>query len=256
MKTYVLVALVAGFLVGADDPTKDKGKKGATALEGTWAIVSVTVEGETNTKAKDIGGTIVFKGKTVTFKNQRGDRKATFKIDPKKKTIEITFTEGPSKGKPIPGLYRLKGDELKWCHSRAGRDQPKRFTAEKGSGNVLVVLKRVKDKGDKKDKKLVPVEGKVTLNGKPLANATVEFVPVDKGGQKATGTTNEEGKYKLKTLGKKGGVRPGKYRVVISAKRGGRSIVPARYGPGGKAGITFEVPPGGTDKANLDLKTP
>jgi uncharacterized protein (TIGR03067 family) len=137
------MALVVGFLVGADDPTKDKGKKGATALEGTWVVVSVTEDGKETDKGKDTQ--VVFKGKTVTFKTQGGEEKGTFTIDPKKKTIDITPERG-RKGKTMKGLYRLKGDELKVCHTRQGKDRPTDFTAEKGSGNVLVALKRVKGK--------------------------------------------------------------------------------------------------------------
>jgi uncharacterized protein (TIGR03067 family) len=252
MKRFVLVALVVGLVVGVDDPNKDK--KGAKGLEGTWIVVSVTMDGKEDEKGK--GDKVIIKGENLTIQTEGKDRNATVQIDPKKKTIDITLIERGRVGKTMKGIYQLKGDELKVCRSQSGEERPKDLTAGKGSGNVLVVLKRAKDKGDKIEKKLAPVVGKVTLNGQPLAKATVEFVPLDKGGQRAMGTTDENGDYKLTTGGKKEGVVPGKYRVVISKKVGGKSILPARYGPGGKDTITFEVPRGGTDKANLDLKSP
>ena len=48
--------------------------------------------------------------------------------------------------------------------------------------------------------KLVPVSGAVTLNGKPLAGATVEFVPTGSThGTGAYGCTDKTGKYELST---------------------------------------------------------
>jgi uncharacterized protein (TIGR03067 family) len=144
MKKFILVALAAGLLVGADDPKKGDGKKGAKGLEGTWTIVSFTQNGKDNDELKDTQ--VVFKGKNVTVKTKDGDQKGTFQIDPKKKTIDLTPTEGGQKGKTMKGIYQLKGDDLKVCHSRVGKDRPKDFTAGEGSGNALIVLKRAKAK--------------------------------------------------------------------------------------------------------------
>jgi hypothetical protein len=50
---------------------------------------------------------------------------------------------------------------------------------------------------------LVPVEGVVTINGLPLPNATVKFVPMlqDFGGEYiATGITDDRGHYRLECL--------------------------------------------------------
>jgi hypothetical protein len=61
---------------------------------------------------------------------------------------------------------------------------------------------------------LSPVSGTVTLDGEPLENAIVAFVP-DAGGTSATGTTDATGAYKLvSVLG--AGLEPGTYRVSIS----------------------------------------
>jgi hypothetical protein len=62
----------------------------------------------------------------------------------------------------------------------------------------------------------VPVSGIVTLNGKPLAGATVTFhlVGDDREGRLATGQTDKTGTFRLKT-GSGDGARPGEYKVVI-----------------------------------------
>jgi hypothetical protein len=54
---------------------------------------------------------------------------------------------------------------------------------------------------------IVPVEGVVTINGKPLPNAEVQFVPMIQGfgGEYiATGTTDDNGRFKLTCNGQDG----------------------------------------------------
>ena len=56
MRVPVVLFVVAGLLVGADDPKKDGGKKGTKVLEGSWVIVSITRDGKTETPDKKKGG--------------------------------------------------------------------------------------------------------------------------------------------------------------------------------------------------------
>jgi hypothetical protein len=121
--------------------------------------------------------------------------------------------------------------------------------------------------------RFAPVSGRVTLNGKPLANATISFQPIASEGTKnpapgSTGKTNENGEFTL--VGAKGetGAWVGKHRVVITLlgeevgtderpPRGGwplKEKVPARYNNDSQE--TFDVPSGGTTSANFDLKGP
>ena len=119
--------------------------------------------------------------------------------------------------------------------------------------------------------KFAAVSGKITLDGKPLANAMVSFQPVAKegnvnAGAGSTGKTNENGEFTLTAAtGEKGAV-VGKHRVVITKveeqpgtgderpPRGGwpqKDKIPAKYNSDSTE--TFDVPSGGTTKANFDL---
>jgi uncharacterized protein (TIGR03067 family) len=141
MKAQVVLVLVAGLLAGADEPKKGDNKKGATELEGTWVVVSLTQDGKKIDRAK--GNTVVFQGKTMTTRSQRrGRSKATFQADPEKKTIDITQTDRRGQATVFHGIYQLAGDDLTICLAAPGRDRPKEFTAERGSGNVLTAYKR------------------------------------------------------------------------------------------------------------------
>ena len=69
--------------------------------------------------------------------------------------------------------------------------------------------------------RLVPVEGAVTLDGKPLANKSLMFTPIgDTSGQGAGGTSDAEGRYTLLAAVPGAtrdyqGIAPGRYRVTV-----------------------------------------
>jgi hypothetical protein len=67
--------------------------------------------------------------------------------------------------------------------------------------------------------RMSPVEGVVTLDGKPLADASIQFVPQEKG-RDATGQTDKSGRFVMSTFEPRDGVVPGTYKVVISPSTG------------------------------------
>jgi hypothetical protein len=66
---------------------------------------------------------------------------------------------------------------------------------------------------------LVPVEGVVTLDGRPIEGALVKFVPKEstkeQTGHEATAMTNESGKFTLGTLKDGDGAWRGVYKVCV-----------------------------------------
>jgi hypothetical protein len=111
----------------------------------------------------------------------------------------------------------------------------------------------------------VPVSGRVTLDNKPLANATLQFVPVASEAASqvsAIGTTDADGRYSLvlnTSSGSKGAVA-GKYKVMISLGAGGggddgkptyHKQLPEHYNR--KTKLECDVPAEGRDDANFDL---
>jgi hypothetical protein len=67
----------------------------------------------------------------------------------------------------------------------------------------------------------VPATGTVTLDGLPLADASVAFAPKDPEGKPANGVTDAAGKFQLKTFlggtaGQVDGAMPGEYVVMVS----------------------------------------
>ncbi|MEQ1830635.1 MAG: carboxypeptidase-like regulatory domain-containing protein [Pirellula sp.] len=106
---------------------------------------------------------------------------------------------------------------------------------------------------------LSTVKGKVTLDGTPVENAFVEFVPKGKG-TPSYGRTDKDGNYYLAYSLEKNGAAPGEYAVRISTADvgdvGRASIperVPDRYNR--KTELSAEVKANQSSVFNFDLKT-
>ena len=76
----------------------------------------------------------------------------------------------------------------------------------------------------------IQVTGTVTVDGAPMAGATVVFSP-DEGGQAASGVTNAEGKYKLTTEKANDGAVPGKYKISITKHENAADDIPKTADP-------------------------
>lgn len=67
-----------------------------------------------------------------------------------------------------------------------------------------------------------PVTGQVTLDGKPLPDAVVSFMPDDEGGVATLGETDGDGVYTLRQTADSSGAPVGKYTVRITTYREGK----------------------------------
>lgn len=65
--------------------------------------------------------------------------------------------------------------------------------------------------------RLVPVSGVVLLDGQPVANAAVLFIPAE--GRPAEGTTDAEGKFTLQTFQPGDGALVGTHDVTVTGVR-------------------------------------
>jgi len=142
MKKKILLTIFAAWLVllplmsvfALDD---DK------SIEGNWLIEEAELGGK---KMPDEG----FKGHKLSLKegkysidNDHGE----YKIDPKAKikSIDITGTNGPNKGRLILAIYELQDDTLRICYDLEGNVRPKEFVTKSGTMQFLVTYKREKE---------------------------------------------------------------------------------------------------------------
>ncbi|NBR06778.1 MAG: hypothetical protein EBT92_13535 [Planctomycetes bacterium] len=127
-------------------------------------------------------------------------------------------------------------------------------------------------------RKFAPVSGVVTLDGKPYGLGVVSFQPIGtkddpNPGRGSSAFTDANGKFSLKCDSTIDGAIIGKHLVrIMSRSEGATSIKPGTSSPdgapsskkfadpippewNGESKVEFEVPAGGTDKANFDIKT-
>jgi uncharacterized protein (TIGR03067 family) len=145
MRVRWLLIATAGVFLAADAPQDAAVRKELEQLQGTWQMVSHEVDGKPDEALR--GAVRVVEGDKFTIK--MGDktlRAGTMKLDPTKKPmwIDITFAEGPEKGKVRRGIYVLEGDTQKICYGDLDKERPTEFVSKPGTGHRLVVFKRVK----------------------------------------------------------------------------------------------------------------
>ena len=139
------VAMLSAF--GADNADDEAVKKDRKRIEGTWKVVSFTING--NQSTGDVGKIIVVNGAdgswNLTVNDQELVQGATT-INPSKKPkeIDITPTTGDDKGKMYPGIYEVADDTRKLCFAPTGKPRPTEFTSVAGTDHVLVMFERVK----------------------------------------------------------------------------------------------------------------
>lgn len=127
---------------------------------------------------------------------------------------------------------------------------------------------------------IVPVSGVVTLDGKPLANANVQFQPMAQGNENpgfgSFAVTDGSGKFSLAISSQqlqKAGAVVGKHKVSITSSQETIDYDPKLGSPDGatpksrvkperiperynsQSALVFEVPQGGSTMANFDLQS-
>ena len=100
-------------------------------------------------------------------------------------------------------------------------------------------------------------EGVVTLDGSPLADATVVFI--SPGRPLATARTNPDGKYSMET-GSVEGIKPGEYAVTVTAfqkAQNGKPIpklsTPEKYSKAESSDLKAVIEAGKSHDINFDL---
>lgn len=123
-------------------------EKDPDQIQGTWKVVKLEYNGKVN-KEHFREGIWIFKDKEVTLRdaNEKEWFKGTFVLDADKTpmTIDITWSDGPLKGKVEKGIYKIEKDSL--TLSRDTDKRPDGFTdAGKVGKPSLLTFERVKSK--------------------------------------------------------------------------------------------------------------
>jgi uncharacterized protein (TIGR03067 family) len=139
---YICLAVGASLNAFAADSPDD-----AKAVQGSWKPAKAELAGQPMTDA--VLQSISLKldnGKYEVFVGSRPDR-GTYALDStsKPKSMTITGTDGPNRGKTFPAIYELKGDTLHICYDLSGAKRPTEFRSIAGTQLYLVTYNRKKE---------------------------------------------------------------------------------------------------------------
>lgn len=142
MQLFVIAAtLIVSFAIHTRD---DKGD--TQALQGTWSLASAELAGKPFPEQLVKTMNLTMKEGRYTVMVGQAKDEGTVKLDSGKtpKTMEITGTEGPNKGKTFLSIYKLDGDNLTICYDLSGKAYPTEFKTKPDTKLFLVEYKRDK----------------------------------------------------------------------------------------------------------------
>ncbi|HQR07602.1 MAG TPA: TIGR03067 domain-containing protein [Gemmatales bacterium] len=138
---FVGLTLVLATAIQARDD-----KSESQALQGNWSLASAELAGKPFPEQLVKTMSLTMKDGRYTVMVGQGKDEGTAKIDSSKtpKTMEITGTDGPNKGKTFLAIYKLDGDSLSICYDLSGKAYPTEFKTKPDTKLFLVEYKRDK----------------------------------------------------------------------------------------------------------------
>ena len=119
-------------------------------VNGTWVPESIEMAGTSLPEEARKGIKLVIKDDkyTVTVRDRVDEGTSKTDASAKPKTLDLTGTNGPNKGRTLLAIYELDGDTMKVCYDMTGKNRPKEFKSPPGSQTLLATYKREKPKAD------------------------------------------------------------------------------------------------------------
>lgn len=116
------------------------------AAQGTWVPESAELAGQEFPAEIRKSITLVIDGDKykVTVGKLVDEGTATRDSSKNPRTMTITGTNGPNKGKTFLAIYELKEDTMKICYDLSGKEYPKEFKTKPDTQLYLVTYKRAK----------------------------------------------------------------------------------------------------------------
>ena len=143
MRTLLLAAtLTTAWLFPAQD---DAAKKDLAALQGTWTLVAMEVEGKEVPPEKLTTATLTIRDKKYSLLAGKQLHEVEISLDPSKtpKEIDMKFLDGPNKDRVGRGIYHLEGNMLKICRGLdPQQERPREFKTESQINYFVMVWQR------------------------------------------------------------------------------------------------------------------
>ena len=142
--TSISRALTVTMLLISSLPAQARSQ--ADDLKGVWKPVEAELGGVKLPDAVLAPLRLELGGGKYVLKGAESPDRGTVTVDASKKprTMDVTGTDGPNKGKTFPSIYELEGDSLRICYDLSGQKRPTEFKTTKGTKLYLVTYTRDK----------------------------------------------------------------------------------------------------------------
>jgi uncharacterized protein (TIGR03067 family) len=119
--------------------------KDFAALQGTWQITSLEVDGEAMPSGAFASARVVVSDDRFASLGMGDEFEGTFELDPTKKpkAFDLVFTSGPAAGTRNRGIYRIENGGWTLCLATRGDKRPRTFATKADSGIALESFVRV-----------------------------------------------------------------------------------------------------------------
>jgi uncharacterized protein (TIGR03067 family) len=140
LRLFVAFVLVLSFSSAA----RSADAKDGDAIQGTWLPSAAKLAGQKfpDEVRKTIKLAIKDGRYTVTVGAAVDQGTVTLNPATKPKSMDITGTDGPNKGKTFLAIYELNGDTLRICYDLSGKSRPTEFKTTAGTQLYLVTYER------------------------------------------------------------------------------------------------------------------
>jgi uncharacterized protein (TIGR03067 family) len=137
--------LLAFSLLGAQPNADSAVKKDLKALEGTWVMAGLEVNGIDVPVNKLDGTELTIKDDLYALKAKDKVFKVVLKLDPSKdpKEIDMIFQEGANKDKVHKGIYKVEKGQFKICRGlNPEQHRPNQFATWPNTNYFVATWKR------------------------------------------------------------------------------------------------------------------
>ncbi len=154
------------------------------ALQGTWHIVTLELDGDVAPPRSLDDATIVVTGTSFVSLGMGDQYEGALHVDETAtpKAFDLVFASGPQAGTRNLGIYTLENGVWTICLATRGSRRPKTFATKAGTGLALETLRRAKVTGRTVGKKRTAKTGAPPSRG----NATTPRAVTEAGARPAT----------------------------------------------------------------------
>jgi uncharacterized protein (TIGR03067 family) len=140
MRSFVLSLSWIAALSSSTAETPD-----AKAIEGAWSPIKAELASRPLPEAVLKTISLKLTGGKYEVSVAGEPDKGTYTLDSstKPKSMLITGTDGPNKGKTLPSIFELQGDVLRVCYDLSGKQRPLDFKTVPSTQLYLVTYHRV-----------------------------------------------------------------------------------------------------------------